>query len=60
MPGFQSFFRNFLHNFVKAKLAISSIRVKVLDLYGPSHNFKPLSHGGYDNATFGHLWICFF
>ena len=29
MPGFQSFFR-FLHHFVLAKLATSSIRVKVM------------------------------
>ena len=30
MPGFQSFFKDFLHHFVLAKLATSSIRVNLL------------------------------
>ena len=32
VPGFQSFFKGFLHNFVLAKLATSSIHVNPLSL----------------------------
>ena len=36
LPGFQSFLKSFLHHFVLAKLATSSIRVKS----GPFYNWK--------------------
>ena len=43
MPGFQSFFSCFLHHFVSAKLATSSIRVNASQLlcYLPSYMLAP-------------------